>query len=159
MKTCQTCIFRATLRDDSSNRQYCKAERSLRSKTGYVRIQASDKACNMYAKGEHTKLDESNIVKRIKKTKMIIIKFTCDDLYYVIAAESKEQAEQHLREEWSSEAITSTEEIPESKWDVKDIKVYPENNLRRKPFKISLREAICLPLPELIYTNDDTYMD
>ena len=55
--TCQTCAFRASLKDDSSIRQYCTAKKSIRSRTGYVRIQASDKACTTYLDGICKKLN------------------------------------------------------------------------------------------------------
>lgn len=85
---------------------------------------------------------------------MKVVKFTCGDLYYTIAAKTLEEAKKHLTED-VGEQYDSYEEIPESEWDEETINIWEDNNLETEPFKISIRDAIYEnDVAHIIFTND-----
>lgn len=73
---------------------------------------------------------------------MKVFKFYCGELYYAYAAQTKEEAIEQFTEE-TGDQYTAIDEIPESEWDKKMISVWEDNNFDKKPYKISIREAIC----------------
>lgn len=84
---------------------------------------------------------------------MKVFKFYCGEIHYGYAAQTKEKATKQFTED-TGDQYTLCEEIPESEWDKKTIKVYEDNNFDIKPFKISIREAIIGNEPQQIFTND-----
>ena len=89
---------------------------------------------------------------------MVVIKFYCGELYYAFAAQTKELATSAFQEQ-VDENYTSCEEIPEEKWDEKFITIYEDNDISKETWKESIREAICGKEPQMIFTNDDTFID
>lgn len=73
--------------------------------------------------------------------------------HYAIAAMSQDLAYEYLQEDVGA-ACYSVEEIPESEWDKKTIKVWEDNDLNKKPFKMSIRECIVGAEPQQIFSND-----
>lgn len=84
---------------------------------------------------------------------MKVFKFYCGEIYYVYAAQTKEEAIEKFTED-TGDQYTVCEEIPESEWDKKIIKIYEDNDLSTKPYKISIRESISGIEPQQVYTND-----
>jgi hypothetical protein len=84
---------------------------------------------------------------------MKVFKFYCGETYYAYAAQTKEQAIEKFTED-TGDLFTVCEEIPESEWDKKIIKVYEDNDLSTKPYKISIRESISGTEAQQVYTND-----
>jgi hypothetical protein len=73
--------------------------------------------------------------------------------YYAIAAMSQDLAYEYLQEDVGT-ACYCVEEIPESEWDKKIIKVWEDNNFDKKPFKMTIRESIIGTEPQQIFSND-----
>lgn len=84
---------------------------------------------------------------------MKVFKFYCGELYYAYAAQTKEEAIAQFTEE-TGDQYTVCEEIPESEWDKKMISVWEDNAFSKKPYKISIREAICGVDAQMIFSND-----
>lgn len=84
---------------------------------------------------------------------MKVFKFYCGEIYYAYAAQTKEQAIEKFTED-TGDQYTVCEEISESEWDKKIIKIYEDNDLSTKPYKISIRESISGTEPQQVYTND-----
>ena len=84
---------------------------------------------------------------------MKVFKFYCGELYYAYAAQTKEEAIEQFTEE-TGDQYTAIDEIPESEWDKKMISVWEDNDFDKKPFKISIREAICGVDAQMIFSND-----
>jgi hypothetical protein len=80
-------------------------------------------------------------------------KFYCGELCYGYAALTKEEAISQFIEE-TGDQYTVCEEIMESEWDKKMISVWEDNNFSKKPYKISIREAICGTDAQMIFSND-----
>lgn len=87
-----------------------------------------------------------------------VFKFSVDTLFYAYAAKTKKSALQKFNED-VGEDFTQFEEIPQADWDKKIINVYPDNDTSKKPFKISIREAIAGTDTQLVYTNDSALVD
>lgn len=86
---------------------------------------------------------------------MKVFKIYTGGYHYVIAAETDELALIHLQEEIGHfELEKPTEEIPESDWDISNIKMYEDNDLSTEPWYVSIRESICGNETQLIFTND-----
>lgn len=77
-----------------------------------------------------------------------------------IGSPSLEQAKSYF-----SEFVTDNfeqveiEEVPESKWDKKNINVYGEPDDFPHPFKISIREALQEGETSILSTNDNSLFD
>ena len=84
---------------------------------------------------------------------MKVFKFYCGELYYGFAAETKELAIEQFEEE-TGDQFTVCEEIPESEWDTKNISVWEDNDMSRKPYKQSIHDIICGTEPQMVFTND-----
>ena len=84
---------------------------------------------------------------------MKVFKFYCGELYYAYAAQTKEQAVEKFIED-TGDQYTVIDEIPESEWDKKIIKIWEDNNFDKKPFKVSIRESILGTEPQQVFTND-----
>lgn len=84
---------------------------------------------------------------------MQVFKFFKDEFHYTIAAPSEELAVEKFKQDVSPE-FDSSEEIPESEWDERNVNLYVDNDISRKPFKVSIREMINGIEPQLICTND-----
>lgn len=67
-----------------------------------------------------------------------------EDYTYTVVAESEAQAkEHHLYENGVEEDdIKSITEIPESDWDNHHVTIWPENNKKKKPFKLTYQEEV-----------------
>lgn len=84
---------------------------------------------------------------------MKVFKFYCGELFYAYVAETKELAIEQFTEE-TGDQYTAIDEIPESEWDKKIIKIWEDNNFDEKPFKVSIRESIIGTEPQQVFTND-----
>ena len=85
---------------------------------------------------------------------MKVFKITIENYFYAIYAENAEDAITFLSEEIGAFDNYKIEEIPESEWDKKDIKIYEDNDTSTEPFYVSIREEICGKEAQLVYTND-----
>lgn len=84
---------------------------------------------------------------------MKVFKFYCGQSIYCFAAETKEGAIEKFTEDIGDQ-FTVCEEIPESDWDEKFIKIYEDNDTRNKPLILSIREIITGSEPQMVFTND-----
>lgn len=84
---------------------------------------------------------------------MKAFKIYSDGLYYAYAAMTQELAINQFKEEISDE-YEEIEEIPESEWDKKEIRIYEDNDTNIEPWFESIREIICGTDPQMIFTND-----
>jgi len=89
---------------------------------------------------------------------MIVIKFFQDTYYYAIAAKTVEEASNFYKEEISSE-FDKQEEIPNSEFDKKFIKIHEDNNFSKKPYKVSINDVVVGVEPQLVFTNDMSFID
>jgi len=96
-------------------------------------------------------------IKNLNNKKMKVFKFYCGELYYAYAALTKEEAIEQFKEE-TGDQYTVCEEIPEREWDKKMISIWEDNNFDKKPYKISIREAICGTDSQMIFSNDTASM-
>ena len=85
---------------------------------------------------------------------MKVFKITIENYFYAIYAENIEDAITFLSEEIGVFNDYKIEEIPESEWDKKDIKIYEDNDTSTEPFYVSIREEIIGNETQLVYTND-----
>ena len=85
---------------------------------------------------------------------MKVFKITIENYFYAIYAENIEDAITFLSEEIGVFNDYRFEEIPESEWDKKYIKIYEDNDTSTEPFYVSIREEICGKEAQLVYTND-----
>ena len=85
---------------------------------------------------------------------MKVFKITIENYFYAIYAENIEDAITFLAEEIGVFNDYRIEEIPESEWDKKDIKIYEDNDTSKEPFYVSIREEIIGNETQLVYTND-----
>ena len=85
---------------------------------------------------------------------MKVFKITIENYIYAIYAKNIEDALIFLSEEIGIFNNYKIEEIPESEWDKKDIKIYEDNDTSTEPFYVSIREEICGKEAQLVYTND-----
>ena len=86
---------------------------------------------------------------------MKVFKFYTGGYIYSIYSKTEEQAAIFLQEEIGYFEIEKpTEEIPESEWDRKNIKIYEDNDTSTEPFYVSIREEICGKEAQLLFTND-----
>ncbi len=85
---------------------------------------------------------------------MKVFKITIENYFYAIYAENIEDAITFLSEEIGVFNDYRIEEIPESEWDKKDIKIYEDNDTSTEPFYVSIREEIIGNETQLVYTND-----
>ena len=91
---------------------------------------------------------------------MKVFKFYTDGYIYSIYSKTEEQAATFLQEEIGYFEIEKpTEEIPESEWDRKNIKIYEDNDTSKEPFYVSIREEIIGNETQLVYTNDFSTFD
>ena len=54
--------------------------------------------------------------------------------------------------------IVKIEEIPESKWDEKTIKIYDDNDTESEPFYMSIRECLEGNESSIISTNNNDWL-
>ena len=85
---------------------------------------------------------------------MKVFKITIENYIYAIYAKNIEDALIFLSEEIGIFNNYKIEEIPESEWDKKDIKIYEDNDTSKEPFYVSIREEIIGNETQLVYTND-----
>ena len=85
---------------------------------------------------------------------MKVFKITIENYIYAIYAKNIEDALIFLSEEIGIFNNYKIEEIPESEWDKKDIKIYEDNDTSTEPFYVSIREEICGKEAQLLFTND-----
>ena len=90
---------------------------------------------------------------------MKVFKITIENYFYAIYAENIEDAITFLSEEIGVFNDYRIEEIPESEWDKKDIKIYEDNDTSKEPFYVSIREEIIGNETQLVYTNDFSTFD
>ncbi len=90
---------------------------------------------------------------------MKVFKITIENYFYAIYAENIEDAITFLSEEIGVFNDYRIEEIPESEWDKKDIKIYEDNDTSTEPFYVSIREEIIGNETQLVYTNDFSTFD
>lgn len=86
---------------------------------------------------------------------MKVFKIFYGPLFYAYAAETQELAVTKFFDEIGN-VYTSCDEIPESEWDEKIIKIWVGNGFEKKPFKVSIRESIVGTGPQQIFSNDFT---
>jgi len=91
---------------------------------------------------------------KTSETKMRVFKFLCGEYFYAYSGKDEQEAREALIEEQSPTMIGPAQEIDETDWDRKFISMYEDNDHAKKPFKISIREAMTGGTPELIFTND-----
>lgn len=84
---------------------------------------------------------------------MKVFKFYSEGDHYAYAAETEEKAREAFAEEMGT-VIDSTEEIPESEWDKRFIKIYEDNNISGKSFKTSIRDSIHGTEAQMVFTSD-----
>ena len=84
---------------------------------------------------------------------MKVFKIYCGELYYAYAAQTKEQAIEKFIED-TGDQYTAIDEIPESEWDKKIIKIWEDNNFDKTPYKVSVRESIVGTEAQQVFTND-----
>ena len=92
--------------------------------------------------------------KNIKQKRMRVFKITIGEYHYGIYSKDEESAKIFLEEEIGYFENETIEEIPESEWDKKDIKIYEDNDTYTEPFFVSIREEVCGIESQLIFTND-----
>ena len=85
---------------------------------------------------------------------MKVFKITIENYFYAIYAENIEDALTFLSEEIGNFDYSEIQEVPESEWDKKDIKIYEDNDTSTEPFYVSIREEICGKEAQLLFTND-----
>ena len=85
---------------------------------------------------------------------MKVFKITLDEYLYGVYAENEDDALTFLAEEIGFFNHPVIEEIPESEWDKKTIKIWEENDFSKKHYKVSIREEICGKEAQMIFTND-----
>ena len=90
---------------------------------------------------------------------MKVFKITIENYIYAIYAKNIEDALIFLSEEIGIFNNYKIEEIPESEWDKKDIKIYEDNDTSTEPFYVSIREEICGKEAQLLFTNDFSTFD
>ena len=91
---------------------------------------------------------------------MKIFKIKIENYFYAIYAKNINDALIFLSEEIGYFEIEKpTEEIPESEWDRKNIKIYEDNDTSKEPFYVSIREEIIGNETQLVYTNDFSTFD
>lgn len=92
---------------------------------------------------------------------MKVFKIFADQFIYAIAALTEEEARAHFAYEIKDISssvgdIDKVEEIPQDKWEEKNIEMHEDNDTENEPFYISIREAICGEDPQLLFTNDNS---
>lgn len=85
--------------------------------------------------------------------------FINDGYEYAICADSIEKARDHYEQVLDGNQEDSVEEIPQSKWDEKFIREYPENDFEKEPTVLSIRDSIAGSDPHLIYSTDLSLID
>ena len=85
---------------------------------------------------------------------MKVFRFYSNKLLYVFSGNTEETAKECLFEQFGEMIIDKVEEILEDQWDNKMINIWEDNDLSKKPFKVSIRELMSKDTPQLIYTND-----
>ena len=77
-----------------------------------------------------------------------------DDLYYTFSGATEEIAKEAMYEHVGEFKVTKTEEIPESKWDIANIKIYEDNDRENEPYNISIRDCMSGDAAIMICSND-----
>jgi hypothetical protein len=85
---------------------------------------------------------------------MKVFKITIENYFHAIYAENIDDALMFLSEEIGNFDYSEIQEIPESEWDRKNIKIYEDNDTSKEPFYVSIREEIIGNETQLVYTND-----
>ena len=85
---------------------------------------------------------------------MKVFKITIENYFYAIYAENTEDALMFLSEEIGNFDYSEIQEVPESEWDKRDIKIYEDNDTSKEPFYVSIREEIIENETQIVYTND-----
>ena len=87
---------------------------------------------------------------------MKVFKFLSGQYFYVCSGQDQELAKAQLFEDLGEMEIDTVEEIPESEWDMRNITLYEDNDIRRKSFKVSIREMLEGDAPQFLFTNDSS---
>lgn len=89
---------------------------------------------------------------------MKVFKFYCGEVFYAFGAKTKKLAIKEFIEQ-TGDQYTIVEEIPKNEWNNKTINMWEDNNMDKKPFKVSINDVLCGTEPQLIYTNDFSFID
>ena len=84
---------------------------------------------------------------------MKVFKFLRNGKSYTISSDSKENAQQHLKNEYGVN-IPNCFEVPESEWDLRDIKMFVDNDPSKDKFYTSIREQIPRSGTQLLATTE-----
>lgn len=90
---------------------------------------------------------------------MRVFKFHVNQLVYAFAAKTQAEAERAMFDEIGESVVDKIEEVPQSEWDEKTIAMYEDNDWEEEPFYVSIREQICGEDPQLIFTNDASFIN
>ena len=90
---------------------------------------------------------------------MKVFKITIENYFYAIYAENIDDALMFLSEEIGNFDYSEIQEVHESEWDKRDIKIYEDNDTSKEPFYVSIREEIIGNETQLVYTNDFSTFD
>ena len=88
------------------------------------------------------------------KPPMKVFKFFSDEYFYAFSGRTEPEAKEALFEFVGEMPIDKVEEIPEAKWDEKNIECHEDNDTEKPAFFISIRDELYLNEPTLIFTND-----
>lgn len=85
---------------------------------------------------------------------MNVFEFIADGYKYGIAAQTFEEAEQFLFDEYA-DTYESHKEIPKSEWDKPFITMYEDNDTTTEPFILSINDVLSSNEPQILYSTDD----
>ena len=85
---------------------------------------------------------------------MKVFKFSKNGKSFTIASANKDDARNHLMQEYGVE-IKNCFEIPSYKWGQKEIKMYVDNDINNKMFHVSINELIPSDGVMLLATTDN----
>ena len=84
---------------------------------------------------------------------MKVFKFAKEGRSFTIASSNKEDARNHLLNEYGVD-IRNCFEIPESDWSNKDIKMHVDNDMEKEMFHVSITDIIPKAGVQLLATTD-----
>ena len=88
---------------------------------------------------------------------MKVFKFSRNGKSFTIASANKDDARKHLLEEYGMD-IKNCFEIPSSKWDQKEIKMYVDNDIKNEMFYVSINDIIPKNGTMLLATTDNKFL-
>lgn len=89
---------------------------------------------------------------------MRVFRFRTDEHQYVISGVNEEAAHEEFYD-LGLGPLVSCEEVPESEWDERYIKLYEDNDTSTEPFYCSIRELLSEFSSELISTTDTDFWE